>query len=67
MGKTTGFMELDRVERSYEPAEDRIKHFKEFLIPLDPKEVSKQGARCMDCGIPSVSYTHLTLPTSYAV
>ena len=61
MGKTTGFMELDRVERSYEPAEDRIKHFKEFLIPLDPKEVSKQGARCMDCGIP---YCHQGCPVN---
>ena len=25
MGKVTGFMELDRVERDYEPVEDRIK------------------------------------------
>ena len=61
MGKTTGFMELERVERSYEPAKDRIKHFKEFLIPLDPKEVSKQGARCMDCGIP---YCHQGCPVN---
>ena len=38
MGKATGFMELDRVERDYEPVEDRIKHFKEFLIPLDQKK-----------------------------
>ena len=38
MGKVTGFMELDRVERDYEPVEDRIKHFKEFLIPLDRKK-----------------------------
>ena len=52
MGKATGFMELDRFERSYESAEDSIKHFKELLIPLDPKEASKQGASCMDCGIP---------------
>ena len=61
MGKTTGFMELDRVERDYEPVEDRVKHFKEFLIPLDPKEVSKQGARCMDCGIP---YCHQGCPVN---
>ena len=61
MGKTTGFMELDRVERCYEPVEDRVKHFKEFLIPLDPKEVSKQGARCMDCGIP---YCHQGCPVN---
>ena len=61
MGKATGFMELDRVERTYEPAEDRIKHFREFLIPLDPKEVSNQGARCMDCGIP---YCHQGCPVN---
>ncbi len=61
MGKTTGFMELDRVERDYEAVEDRVKHFKEFLIPLDPKEVSKQGARCMDCGIP---YCHQGCPVN---
>ena len=52
MGKVTGFMELDRVDRDYEPIEDRIKHFKEFLVPLDEKKVSEQGSRCMDCGIP---------------
>ena len=61
MGKTPGFMDLDRVERDYEPVEDRVKHFKEFLIPLDPKEVSKQGARCMDCGIP---YCHQGCPVN---
>ena len=44
MGKVTGFMELDRVEKDYQPVEDRIKHFKEFLIPLDQKKVSEQGA-----------------------
>ena len=61
MGKATGFMELDRVERDYETVEDRVKHFKEFMIPLDPKEVSKQGARCMDCGIP---YCHQGCPVN---
>ena len=61
MGKVTGFMELDRVERDYEPVEDRIKHFKEFLVPLDEKKVSEQGGRCMDCGIP---YCHQGCPVN---
>ena len=61
MGKVTGFMELDRVERDYQPVEDRIKHFKEFLIPLDQTKVSEQGARCMDCGIP---YCHQGCPVN---
>jgi glutamate synthase (NADPH/NADH) small chain len=45
-------MELDRRDRRYEPAGDRVVHYNEFVIPLADKEVSEQGARCMDCGIP---------------
>ena len=52
MGKPTGFMELDRRKRRYEPASDRVVHYDEFVIPLTDSEVSEQGARCMDCGIP---------------
>jgi glutamate synthase (NADPH/NADH) small chain len=52
MGKPTGFMEYHRTERSYAPAADRVQHFREFVIPLEDNEVSIQGARCMDCGIP---------------
>ncbi|VAW74993.1 Glutamate synthase [NADPH] small chain [hydrothermal vent metagenome] len=52
MGKPTGFMEYPRKERGYKPVEERIKHFGEFVISLDEQELSTQGARCMDCGIP---------------
>jgi glutamate synthase (NADPH/NADH) small chain len=52
MGKPTGFLEVDRRERTYHPVSDRIQHFREFVIPLSDEEVSEQGARCMDCGIP---------------
>jgi glutamate synthase (NADPH/NADH) small chain len=52
MGKPTGFMEYERVERSYTPPSDRVTHYREFVIPLDESEASRQGARCMDCGIP---------------
>jgi glutamate synthase (NADPH/NADH) small chain len=52
MGKPTGFMEFERVDRSYAPPADRVNHYREFVIPLDEKEASRQGARCMDCGIP---------------
>jgi glutamate synthase (NADPH/NADH) small chain len=52
MGKPTGFMEYERLERSYAPAADRVQHFREFVIPLEDSEISLQGARCMDCGIP---------------
>ena len=52
MGKITGFLEIDRQDRKYAPAGDRVRHFNEFLIPMDHKQVAQQGARCMDCGIP---------------
>ncbi len=52
MGKVTGFLEFDRKKVPYRAPEVRIKDFKEFLLPLDPKERKDQGARCMDCGVP---------------
>jgi glutamate synthase (NADPH) small chain len=52
MGKITGFMEIARKDRGYEPVAERIKVYKEFVRPLADAEMSQQGARCMDCGIP---------------
>jgi len=52
MGKPTGFIEISRREPGAQPPAERIRFFKEFEIPLAESEVSKQGARCMDCGIP---------------
>lgn len=52
MGKVTGFLEIDRQVAKYQPASDRIRHFREFTIPMTDGEVQKQAARCMDCGIP---------------
>jgi len=50
MGKPTGFKEFERENLSYAPVADRITHFKEFSKL--PEDMSRQGARCMDCGIP---------------
>jgi glutamate synthase (NADPH/NADH) small chain len=52
MGKVTGFLEIDRQVHKYQPASDRIRHFREFTLPLSDREVEKQAARCMDCGVP---------------
>ncbi|HEY8565553.1 MAG TPA: glutamate synthase subunit beta [Beijerinckiaceae bacterium] len=52
MGKVTGFLEYDRQEQKYQLAGDRIRHFREFTLPLDDSDLRKQAARCMDCGIP---------------
>jgi glutamate synthase (NADPH/NADH) small chain len=52
MGKITGFIEIERRARPYTPVPERSKVYKEFIKPLPDDEMSRQGARCMDCGIP---------------
>ena len=52
MGKPTGFMEIEKIDRDYKPVSDRISNYKEFIVPLSKEETVKQAARCMDCGIP---------------
>lgn len=52
MGKPTGFMEYDRKTVHDRDPIQRIKDFAEFHTHLDEKERQKQGARCMDCGVP---------------
>jgi glutamate synthase (NADPH/NADH) small chain len=52
MGKTTGFLEFERTEGMYRPVAERLADYREFVIPPPKDELSRQGARCMDCGIP---------------
>jgi glutamate synthase (NADPH/NADH) small chain len=61
MGKVTGFLEFERNDRHYEPAEARIRHWREFVLPLPDPEVREQAARCMNCGIP---YCHTGCPVN---
>ncbi|MGE0769235.1 MAG: glutamate synthase subunit beta [Hyphomicrobiaceae bacterium] len=61
MGKVTGFLEHDRNDRGYRPVEERITHYREFVVPLPEKDVRTQAARCMDCGIP---YCHNGCPVN---
>ena len=61
MGKVTGFLEIDRTDRRYAPASDRIRHYREFLIPLSEEATRGQAARCMNCGIP---YCHNGCPVN---
>jgi glutamate synthase (NADPH/NADH) small chain len=64
MGKTTGFLEIDRQVPRYAPIETRIKHFNEFSIDLNETELKDQGARCMDCGIP---FCHSGCPVNNSI
>ncbi len=52
MGKETGFLEYNRVTGKHERVDSRIKHYNEFTERLSQEEISRQGARCMDCGLP---------------
>src|ERR1700724_1478019 len=61
MGKITGFLEYERSDRHYQPVEERIKHWHEFVLPLPEAQTRTQAARCMDCGIP---YCHVGCPVN---
>jgi glutamate synthase (NADPH) small chain len=52
MGNPRGFLDIKRHEPGAKPPGERIRFYREFEIPLAENELSKQGARCMDCGIP---------------
>jgi glutamate synthase (NADPH/NADH) small chain len=52
VGKDTGFLEFARQVPAYQPVEERIRHWREFALPMAPDQVRQQGARCMDCGVP---------------
>jgi glutamate synthase (NADPH/NADH) small chain len=52
MGKDTGFIEYERQVPAYQPVDERVHHWREFALPMAPQEVERQGARCMDCGVP---------------
>ncbi len=53
MGKVTGFLEIDRQVHKYQPASDRIRHFREFTLPMSQPEVEKQAARCRRWSAPA--------------
>src|ERR1700709_2754035 len=57
----TGFLEIDKRDRKYEPAADRVRPYPEFMIPLRDSGALEQAARCMDCGIP---YCHTGCPVN---
>ena len=52
MGKSTGFLEYKRGVTISRPVEERIKDYREITINPAADSVEREGARCMDCGIP---------------
>lgn len=61
MGKETGFLELDRQDRTYADPKERLHHYKEFVIPHAEPALRAQASRCMNCGIP---YCHTGCPVN---
>ena len=53
MGKSTGFLDYEtKSEKGEQLLRIRIKNWNEFHAPLSEEEQRRQGARCMDCGVP---------------
>jgi glutamate synthase (NADPH/NADH) small chain len=52
MGKPTGFKEYDRKKVPWRLPVVRLNDYDEIYTDPNEDELRKQGARCMDCGIP---------------
>jgi glutamate synthase (NADPH) small chain len=52
MGKTTGFMDYPRELAPRRPVLERVNDWFEIYQDFPEEELRKQGARCMDCGVP---------------
>ena len=52
MGKATGFLEIQRKKWPTRPIAERLRDWKEVYLPFAADDLRKQGARCMDCGVP---------------
>ena len=52
MGKPTGFLEYERMDRPALPVLERTDHFLDFHLHLKAEERREQGGRCMNCGVP---------------
>ena len=52
MGKPTGFLEIARLKQPTRPVVERLRDWREVYQPYEPKALTDQAARCMDCGIP---------------
>jgi glutamate synthase (NADPH/NADH) small chain len=52
MGKITGFIEYRRDKQPYRPVGERLRDWRQVMLPWPIEKLQKQGARCMDCGIP---------------
>ena len=52
MGKVTGFLEIEREQPARRNVEERLQDWLEIYEPFPEEKQRRQGARCMDCGVP---------------
>ena len=52
MGKPTGFMEYPRKTVPYRNEDERLADYGEIYSTPAEDRLRRQGARCMDCGVP---------------
>jgi glutamate synthase (NADPH/NADH) small chain len=52
MGKVTGFIEFGRELPGSRAPGERVRDWNEFHHHMESKDLQKQAARCMDCGVP---------------
>ncbi|HEV2999455.1 MAG TPA: glutamate synthase subunit beta [Solirubrobacteraceae bacterium] len=52
MGELGGFLRIERSAQHYRDPSERVRDYREFLVPRPAEEIAEQGARCMECGIP---------------
>jgi glutamate synthase (NADPH) small chain len=52
VGKVTGFLEIKRKKPPARPVAERLRDWREYYLPYPIDDLTKQAARCMDCGIP---------------
>ncbi|MCB4756399.1 MAG: glutamate synthase subunit beta [Elusimicrobia bacterium] len=56
MGELRGFLKYPREDPPYRPVDERIRDHQEVNTPLAEERVKLQGARCMDCGVPTCQW-----------
>ncbi len=52
MGKPTGFVEFARLKPASRPVSERVRDYRHVHTGHAREDLTKQAARCMDCGIP---------------
>jgi glutamate synthase (NADPH/NADH) small chain len=52
MGELGAFLKIERVGVPYRDPLERAQDFEEFMVRRPDAELSAQGARCMECGVP---------------